>query len=364
MATNKNQHFVPRCYLRPFTFDGAGKAIRIFNIDREQIIDDAPVKHQCSGSYFYGEDEKLESAIQFIEQHYASTLRRIQDLGYEKLSANDELVLKRFWLLQHLRTEAASRRAVEMTNDLGKLVGADSSYNLEIRDAVLMEMQAFAEEMDVVDDLRACVLKNTTDVPFITSDDPAIMTNKWFKSDRRHLGSAFGLGSSGVLAILPLSEDAMFIAYDSDVYSISKSCGIAKTRRERDVHALNQFQFLNCRANIFPGHRYDSQALCADYRACKGSRIDERHVLHYAILDQVEGEHKRYRVVDNPDDERHEEALVHSQTRFPSPKNWPLLLRWRKKGFGMVNGTGVGCIRRSRTDECGGAPFEKMYTGH
>lgn len=204
MATNKNQHFVPRCYLRPFTHEEAGKAIRIFNIDREHIVANAAVKHQCSGSYFYGEDEKLEAAIQFLEQNYAGTLRRVREPSYKRLLADDELILKRFWLLQYLRTEAASRRAVEMNNQLGELIGADSSFDLEIRDAVLMAMQTFAEEMKVIDDLKVCLLKNTTEFPFITSDDPAILTNRWFQSDKRHRGSAFGLGSSGALAILPL----------------------------------------------------------------------------------------------------------------------------------------------------------------
>ena len=364
MPTNKNQHFVPRCYLRPFSHEESGKAIRIFNIDREQIIEGAAVKHQCSGSYFYGEDEKLESAIQFIEQKYADTLRRIREPSYNRLGADDELILKRFWLLQYLRTEAASRRAVEMNNQLGKLVGADSSFNLEIRDAVLMAMHAFATEMEVIDDLRVCLLKNATEIPFVTSDDPAILANRWFQTDDRHRGSTFGLGSAGALAILPLCKNLMLIAYDSDVYSIPKNAGIAKTKREGDVQSLNQLQFLNCRANIFPGQTYDADALRQSFQACVGRRLEERHVLHYSVLDQTNGDYKRYRVVDSPDDEDHQEALVHSQTLHPSPKIWPLLLRWRKKGFGMVNGTGIGCVRRSQVDERRGPPFERMSTGH
>jgi len=54
MATNKNQHFVPRCYLRPFTLDSANVAINLFNIDRMKFVERAPVKHQCSRDYFYG----------------------------------------------------------------------------------------------------------------------------------------------------------------------------------------------------------------------------------------------------------------------------------------------------------------------
>ncbi|RUO78937.1 hypothetical protein CWI84_10350 [Idiomarina tyrosinivorans] len=153
----------------------------------------------------------------------------------------------------------------------------------------------------------------------------------------------------------------MFIAYDSNVYSIAKSAGIV-IGRESDIHFLNQLQFLNCRANILPGQEYDGQALSEGFQACKSNRLNERHVLHYAVLDGVEGEHKRYRVIDSPDDEDHKEAFVHSQTLFPSMTRWSLLLRWRNKGFGMVNGTGVGCVRRSYIEEHRGPPFNKMYT--
>lgn len=67
MASNKNQHFVPRCYLRPFTINCNNKAINLFNIDKQKFIKNAPVKHQCSRDYFYGEDLIIEKALQPIE---------------------------------------------------------------------------------------------------------------------------------------------------------------------------------------------------------------------------------------------------------------------------------------------------------
>lgn len=364
MATNKNQHFVPRCHLRPFTQGEEGKAIRIFNIDREHVIENAAVKHQCSGSYFYGEDERLESALQLMEQGYSSVLRKVRMPEFRKLSEDDALVLKRFWLLQYLRTEAASKRAVEMNNDLGELVGENSSFRMEIREAVLIAMHTFAREMGAIDDLSTCLVKNSTNLSLITSDDPAVLTNRWFKTDRRHRAATFGLGGAGALAILPLSEDMALIAYDSDVYSIPKKAGIVKTKYEGDIRALNDLQFLNCRANIFPGQVYEGEALCEDFRQCEGNRLSERHRFHYSIRDRVEGDYERYRVIEHPSDEEHTRAIVHLQTLSPDPIRWPRFIRWRKKGFGMTNGTGVGCIRRSFTVGRNGPPFKKMHTGY
>lgn len=48
MAINKNQHFVPRCHLRPFTLGAAGLAINLINLDRKVLIPNAPVNNQCS----------------------------------------------------------------------------------------------------------------------------------------------------------------------------------------------------------------------------------------------------------------------------------------------------------------------------
>lgn len=67
MATNKNQHFVPRCYLRPFTANGEGVVINLYNIDRQKFIPNAPVKNQCSGNYFYGQDDVLKKPFKRLK---------------------------------------------------------------------------------------------------------------------------------------------------------------------------------------------------------------------------------------------------------------------------------------------------------
>lgn len=71
MASNKNQHYVPQCYLRQFAAGNSASAINLFNIDREKFINCAPLKNQCSKSYFYGDDLELEKALQPIEGCYA-----------------------------------------------------------------------------------------------------------------------------------------------------------------------------------------------------------------------------------------------------------------------------------------------------
>lgn len=251
MATNKNQHFVPRCYLRPFTFDSANLAINLFNIDRLKFIELAPVKHQCSGDYFYGEDLRLEKALQLMERTYGIALREILKSGYS-LTDDHRDFLRRFWLLQYLRTDAASRRSVEMFAAMEAVIGCEvSDFRLGIREAVQVSMRAFAQYMDIADDMKICLLRNKTSIPFVTSDDPAVLTNRWYLEDRRTKGASFGVHSAGNLLLLPLSPQVLCLGYDGDVYSVPHKSGWVDVHHETDVRAFNQHQFLNCRANIF-----------------------------------------------------------------------------------------------------------------
>lgn len=359
MATNKNQHFVPRCYLRPFTLDSNNVAINLFNIDRQKLISSAPVKHQCSRDYFYGKDQqKLEDALQFMESSYASALKEILTPNYY-LTDLHRVILRRFWLLQYMRTEAASQRAVEMTVKMEETVGSEvEDFKLAIRGAVLLAMKTFVETIDIVDDLKVCLIKNRTKTPFITSDDPAILTNRWHQQDKRALGHAFGLSSAGNIIMLPLSPDIVCVGYDGDVYSIPHKRGWVDATNVRDIFALNQHQLLNCRANIFIHNTSHFDDVLNLYNNIKDQRPTSRHVIHYAVKDIDEGGYTRYRVVKPPYD-KHKEALLHVQNIHPVPSEWPRQIRNRTKGAVYTNGTGIGYVRKKAQEKIATNDFIK-----
>lgn len=79
MADHKRQHFVARCYLKPFSLDGDGVAINLCNIARGRSIQNAAMRGQCAKSYFYGEDLGLERIIKEFEDEYARVVRLLQD---------------------------------------------------------------------------------------------------------------------------------------------------------------------------------------------------------------------------------------------------------------------------------------------
>ena len=346
MATNKNQHYVPRCYLRPFSVKSSKVAINLFNIDRKKFIKSAPLKHQCSKDYFYGKDMQLEKAIKSMEDNYAEVLKEVLQPGYCLLRSHG-LFLLRFWLLQYLRTDAASKRALEVNEEMGELIGENAHiFKMCIREAVQHAMNFFANSMDIMDDLKICLIKNRTSIPFFSSDDPAVLTNLWYMVDKRAKGTSFGLNAAGNLLLLPMSPKILCLGYDGSVYSVPNSKGWVEIKGESDIHAFNQHQFLNCCANIYVHEAQHEHTVQCAFSKIEKRRPCMRHRINYAVLDKEEADYKRFCVVDSDKIGNHQDVLMHMQTIHGKPIRWPKQICWKRKGVVYTNHTGLGFVRR------------------
>lgn len=345
MASNKNQHFVPRCYLRAFTEHGDGVRINLFNTDRKRVIPLVPARHQCSRNYFYGSDAELEAAIQLLERSYAEVLRHITQDSYV-LSDEDSDLLRRFWLFQYLRTEAASQRSVEVLNAATDAMGiSGAEYRAEIKRAVLHAMRTFAEHMDIMDDMSTCLVRNDSRTPFITSDDPAILSNRLYLECLPRIGKSFGLGQSGNIMILPLTPSILFLGFDRNIYTVRDKKGWCSLRAAEDVRAYNQHQMLNCRANLFfRGNHYGSE-IGIEFAKIADRRPPARHRIHAMIFDRSEGDHHFYIAVEPEEAREQGEMMVHVEAVYPAPTRWPIHLDIKPKGFVFTNGTGAGYLR-------------------
>ena len=362
MATNKNQHFVPRCYLRPFTSTGAKDAISLYNVDCDIFVETAPLKNQCSSDYFYGTDPVLESALQFSEGGYATALAEILEPRYRLTEGHRELLL-RFALLQYMRTEAASRRSVQMFEGMESVIGTEiPDFKPSIKDAVLTAMKVFAHDMDAISDLKLCLIRNRTQVPFVTSDDPSVLANRWYLEDSRARGLSGGVTNSGVLFFLPLTPQVVCVAYDGHAYNVSHTHGCVDVRRESDIAAYNQHQFLNCRANIYFCDWSKRQLVREAFISVATLRPSARHRINYAVFDRVEDGAKVYRSVDKSAIPEHTNAIIHTQVVFARPSIWPSQIAWRHPGATFSNGTGAGFIRPGRLhrEEGGGFSRQRM----
>jgi hypothetical protein len=223
-----------------------------------------------------------------------------------------------------------------------------------------MAMRIFAEGMDAIDDLKLCLIRNRTRISFITSDDPAVMTNRWYLEDPRNLGRSAGLGSAGALMLMPLSPRILCLIYDGDVYSVARSNGWADAKRESDIQAFNQHQFLNCSANIYFRDWDDGQRIRDDFLGVRCLRPAARHRIHYAVYDRSEGGGDRFRVVDRDGVSTDERAMIHSQTVLATPSMWPRQVAWRFKGCAYTNDTGVGHVRRGSLHRQRSGGFRKI----
>lgn len=357
MTTNKNQHFVPRCHLRPFTHGAEGTAINLFNLERKKLIINAPVKNQCSKDYFYGTDEKLEKAIQLIESGYSRALR---DLSQDSrtLSEANKVIFRTFWLFQHMRTEAAALSAVQMAESTRNLADLPpEEFSLGIKEAVQIACRTFAGAMHELDDLKFCIIKNKTQFPFITSDNPAVLTNKWQLENHKTRGLSFGMGSAGMLALLPLTPKMLLLGYDGDVYNVPNDRGIVTIRNSHDAIALNRHQFLQCVANVYMHDAAHEGELIKHYSEIESARPKNRHIVHYAQIDSEFGEYTRYVVVPPEEIDKTKEAIMHSQVIHPHPGTWPSQIKIRPSGSVYTNSTGLGYVRLSKTFVAHGPAF-------
>jgi hypothetical protein len=352
MASHKNQHFVPRCYLKAFTLNDEGFSINLYNIDRRASICNAAVKGQCAGSYFYGDDLKIEKLLQRDEGLYSQVVKAIKEPRY-CLREEDKKVLKRFCLLQHCRTEAAAKRAAQLTWEVADIASDGNpppEWKTSIRDAVLMSLRSFVDALDVVEDLKVCLVRNLTPLPFITSDDPAILANRWYAQNTKARNLSTGVGNAGALFLLPLTPTVTCVIYDGDVYSMPHESGWVFAKRVDDIRAINEHQFLGCAANIyFAGWNY-AEDVAHWFEDALPRRPVVKHEVVTAVLDGEDAWGKRYRVVPRSELTRAGEVFIHMKSVTLSPSRWPSIIHWRSKPKIYSNGSGTGYVRRASAD--------------
>lgn len=112
-AKKQNQHFVPRHYLKRFSFDG-GSRIGLFNLARKLCVSGAPLKSQCSSNYFYGKDPTAENLLKALEDVAETTFKKICDHKDIPRSRGEREELLITLALMHHRTERAAGPLNEM----------------------------------------------------------------------------------------------------------------------------------------------------------------------------------------------------------------------------------------------------------
>ncbi len=256
----KNQHYIPKFYLRNFSYEFNGKQIGIFNINNSIFFPRAKIKTQGSGNFFYGHDGVVEDNLAQIEGILSPLIREITSvLKVPKQDGYSHLELLTFVALMDLRNpvflnyikdsrKLIAQRLIEVdeTTNIDKLVPKVSHD-----DAIKLALSSLPDIISNLSDLSYKLLINKTETPFITSDFPIIKYNQFLEKKKWKYGKT-GYGNTGLQMFVPLSPSVIIVFYDSMIYKVGfKKRAVCDITRPKDVEQLNMLQVLNCYNTVF-----------------------------------------------------------------------------------------------------------------
>lgn len=260
MTDKKNQHYIPKFYLRKFSIENNEKQIGVFNIDNKIFIQKGKLKTQGSKNFFYGQDGIIEDHLSEIEGHLATTLKNlIADKKVPNKLSNEHINLLLFIVLTDLRNPVKINLMIDsfeqVRNHIKELdpnANLDNFVpNLTHEDAVQMSLGNLAEVLNEITDLEYKILTNTTNQPFITSDFPIVKYNQYLEL-KKWIGTKSGYSLDGLQIFIPINSELILVFYDSAIYKVGdkkqKNINITK---ESDVNSLNILQFVNCFGTIY-----------------------------------------------------------------------------------------------------------------
>ncbi|AUT04720.1 hypothetical protein CLI64_30250 (plasmid) [Nostoc sp. CENA543] len=261
MPEKKNQHFIPRFYLKRFALHSQEKRVGVFNISSNTFIESANLYEQASKNYFYGRDLKIEDAFQKLETESAKIINSIlEEQCLPTAHSREHQMLLMFIITLLGRTVYAAETIDELVEKYKKTVSSiapnilsesEQKIALTLTDAVQEYLTIVVSFFPIVRDLHWKLIINETEEPFITSDNPVVLYNQFLET-RKTYGSNVGLASKGLEIFLPLSPQIILILYDKDVYKVGAKNQVSiQLTMDIDIKALNLIQYINANKNIY-----------------------------------------------------------------------------------------------------------------
>ena len=260
----KNNHFVPRNYLRRFG-SGSNRQIALYNLESGRTVEAAPIKSQCSRDYFYTTNPIFEESFSKIEGEQERLLSDIiATQSFPAHGSSDRSLLSGCVMFQAGRTATTLAHRDHITNQFGKALlrhhlakeGRTDMLEylpkLKIRTTDVV-MDAVGQNLalsPLIDDLDSTPILNDTYEDFLTSDHPVALCNSLpagHASNRRT-----GFASRGLIIVYPISPRALLFLSDAEVYKVEKnSAGASTLKRRQEVIELNLAQCGNAYENLY-----------------------------------------------------------------------------------------------------------------
>lgn len=354
MAEHKRQHYVPKCHFKPFSQSGEGNSINLYNIVRDKFVDCAPVKGQCAKDYMYGQNLNLEKAFQQIEGNYARVTRMIE-ANPETASGKDLEIIRFFAALQHFRTETAMNRMLAFHKDLTDTIfdresPSQAAHRPPIpddREIMRSTLTTGIRTAAIIKDLEGCIVLNRTKCDFVTSDDPAIFTSRYYF--QRLKSTNFGYASSGAMLVLPISPRSLIMFYDRNVYVTPNKIGkCIELKKASDVSAFNELQFLKAARNIYFSNCSQAEQIKSEFNQVKSRRPAGWSAMTVFVPDEFAPHGtKRYRRATEKEERTAPSSLVCASATYPRPSRWPSILSYRMRPISYSNGSAIGNVRKA-----------------
>lgn len=256
----KNQHYIPKFYLRNFSFQGNKKQIGVFNLFNKKFIQQAKLKTQGSKNFFYGHDDIIEDGLADIEGFLSSAIKDIIEKRITpKKGTKEHVDLLEFVSLTDLRNPVRIVEMKSMFKQMEKRVlalypNADLTKivpQLGHEEHIELSLSMTSDIILNTVDLDYKLLVNQTSYPFITSDYPVVKYNQ-FLEQRKWPNSKTGYGIVGLQIFIPLNHEIMIVFYDPEIYKVgTRKQKLLQLTNIEDVDKLNVLQFINCFTTIF-----------------------------------------------------------------------------------------------------------------
>jgi len=255
----ERQHFVPKFYLRNFSYKANGHQIGVFNTRSSFFIQTAKLKTQAYKPFFYGKDGVVEEYLSEIESSVGPIINSIIQNPKTFFPNKEQYTLLLYFIvLMSGRNPVASDNIIENDAQIKQAFSDMSNGRYRIDEERITREESIKIALGNLDfytticsDLKIKFLINKCSIPFITGDNPVVKYNQFFENQNWPL-SYGGYGTVGIKFLFPISPIITLIIYDGTFYKVGdKKKMFLEIDMLEEINQLNLLQFLNCSSIIF-----------------------------------------------------------------------------------------------------------------
>lgn len=330
MPQNKNQHFIPKMYLRLFG-NADGASIGVYNLSTDRFVRVASMRDQASKAWFYDRDGEVERGLSRLEGGAAELLNTI--LRHDRLpppNSSAYFVLLRFVALQRERTQAAVAELDERTDRYTKamlryqitdpeMLGYLDKVRIKRSEGVAESVLAAHLGTPLLHDLRAKLIENVSGRAFYISDAPVIFHNRLYGGTG---APADGYGSVGLQILVPIGPWRAILFYDAEAYEVGRSTSrIVRLVNPATASLINDLQWEAAHKNLYISPHTDPEELHGRAAQWRTRRLSDRLLITDRVIEKEDGE-LRIRLGVGRKPSEIDLQLHFVKPKLPAPAQW------------------------------------------